>query len=175
MHPYSVDNWEGYEPDLPYAGTSGHSGGDTSRERAVHADSDGTTGHRQQVVLRQLAVSHHNHLGVGGTNGITWKELSQITGWHHGQASGVLSNLHKVGKIARLTIRRDRCFVYVLPEFVGERETQSHGNPRKAAILTPLEQAQMAGARDSLAMGSGAVVPGWRMNQMLDIIERLTA
>lgn len=162
-------------PDLPYAGTSGHSGGATSRERAQREDSDGTTGHRQQVVLRQLAASHHNILGVGGTNGITWKELSQVTGWHHGQASGVLSNLHKVGKIARLTIRRDRCFVYVLPEFVGERETQPHGNPRKTAVLTDLEQSQVMGASGLLRVSPDAPVPAWRVQQLLAIVARLTA
>ena len=45
--------------------------------------------------------------------GLTWKEFSEITGLHHGTASGVLSVLHKVGRIARLKETRNGCKVYV--------------------------------------------------------------
>lgn len=107
------------EPSTPYAGTSGWSGSDTSRERAERDDSDGTTADRQQRVLAILA-----RLGAEGT---TWKELAAATDWHHGQASGALSVLHKVGKVARLTERRNRCQVYVLPEHVNGRDTAPHG------------------------------------------------
>jgi hypothetical protein len=43
-----------------------------------------------------------NLLGQRQVTGITWKEFSEITGLHHGTASGVLSVLHKAGRIARL-------------------------------------------------------------------------
>jgi hypothetical protein len=39
----------------------------------------------------------------------------------------VLSDLHKAGRIARLTEERNRCKVYVLPEYVNGRETEPHG------------------------------------------------
>lgn len=109
-------------PETPYAGTSGWSGSDTSRERAQAEDGDGTTHVRQKRLLTYLAVC--------GAHGATWKDLSFATSWHHGQASGALSVLHKTGHIARLTERRDRCAVYVLPQFVQGRETAEHG--RKA-------------------------------------------
>lgn len=111
-------------PALPYAGSSGWSGSDTSRERAERDDRSGRTTDRQNQVLRALAnLAEH---------GATWKELAEAFGWHHGQASGPLSALHKVGKVARLKNRRARCEVYVLPQFVLGRETSPYrANSRK--------------------------------------------
>lgn len=108
---------------LPYAGTSGYAAGvDTSRERAERNDADGTTARRQGQALRALEGA--------GPDGLTWRELAAVYTWHHGQASGVLSVLHKGKKVARLTERRDRCFVYVLPRYVGDRDTQPQGRRR---------------------------------------------
>lgn len=112
--------------DLPYAGTSGWSGTDTSEERARDADESGTTGKRQRRVLAVLEIPQEY--------GITVTELRGITGWHHGTASGTLSVLHKAGRIARLTDKRERCHVYVLPEYVDGRETQSHGRQGTVTI-----------------------------------------
>lgn len=103
----------------PYAGSSGWSGSDTSEERAQQADSDGTTKDRQQRVMKSLEAREGK--------GVTVWEVRQLTSWHHGQASSVLSVLHKEGRIARLTERRNRCHVYVLPEWVNGREVQPHG------------------------------------------------
>lgn len=123
-------------PDLPYAGTSGWSGTGTSEQRAKEADRTGITGDRQRRVMWFLAGCR--------TRGATWKELSEQTGWHHGTASGALSVLHKTGRISRLTEVRNRCKVYVLPEWVNGRDTEPHrgnmtrraSNPREAVMLT---------------------------------------
>lgn len=123
-------------PDLPYAGTSGYSGSDTSEQRARTADNDGTTSKRQSATIRALAQAR----GVG----LTWKELADSQGWHHGTASGSLSVLHKTARISRLAERRNRCKVYVLPEFVNGRDVEPHrgnmtrraSNPREAVMLT---------------------------------------
>lgn len=104
---------------LPYAGTSGWSGSATSRARAESADRSGETSERQQGTLRRLAWA--------GSQGLTWKELGEAMGWHHGTASGVLSVLHKEGRIARLSVVRDRCKVYVHLDHVGDREVEGHG------------------------------------------------
>ena len=114
-------------PVLPYPSedgpTSGFAAGvATSEERAREADTDGTTSKRQTMALRWLAVNRDR--------GTTWHELSRAQGIHHGTASGVLSVLHKAGKIARLTERRGRSFVYVLPEYVHGRDTQPQGRTR---------------------------------------------
>lgn len=87
---------------------------------------------RSDMELRALA-----ELGVYPFIGTTWKELAESSGAHHGSASGILSRLHKEGRIARLTETREACHVYVLPEFVNGRQTQPHGGQavqRKAAI-----------------------------------------
>lgn len=53
--------------------------------------------------------------------GVTWKDLSIVSGHGHGATSGALSRLHKSGQCARLKDRRERCFIYVLPEWVEDR------------------------------------------------------
>lgn len=182
QRPLSGATYTGHDYDgplLPYAGTSGHSGGATSEERARRDDGDGTTAGRQQRTLRLLDESHWStdSQPIGKQHGLTWKELARLAGWHHGQASGVLSVLHKEGRIARLTDRRERSFAYVLPEYVDGRETQEHGRtgrtPKNA--LTTNELAQVYGAEKALELGSGAVVPGWRVKQLIAIIERISA
>ena len=102
------------QPILPYAGTSGWSGTNTSKERAITQDRNGTTRLRQRETI--------NHVTYQEERGLTWRELSEITNWHHGQSSGALSVLHKAGAIVRLTQRRKRCSIYVSPNFVNGRE-----------------------------------------------------
>lgn len=109
-------------PALPYAGSSGHSGTDTSRARADHADTSGITTIRQALVLSLSSGTL--------TRGMTVKELREYTGWHHGTASGLLSNLHLKGHLARLSATRDGCKVYVLPGQVQGREVERHGRAK---------------------------------------------
>lgn len=101
------------QPILPYAGTSGWSGSETSKQRAVTNDRNGTTRERQSGTLMLILQTHHY--------GMTWKELSEITGWHHGTASGALSVLHKAGRIARLKETRNRCAIYVSLGWIENR------------------------------------------------------
>lgn len=91
-------------------------------ERAVEADTSGKTAKRQAEVIRALTSS--------GSAGLTWTELQQIVPLHHGTLSGSLSVLHKEGVIARLTERRNRCKVYVMPEYINDRMTESHGRKK---------------------------------------------
>ena len=104
-------------PEVPYNGTSGWSGSDSSEERARVQDSDGTTGKRQGAALTYLANR--------GKHGATWRELAEALGLHHGSASGVLSVLHLTERIARLKDTRNRCKVYVLPEFIDSRKVEN--------------------------------------------------
>lgn len=105
---------------LPYAGTSGWSGSETSQQRALLADASGETEDRQRLTLAALRSA--------GTRGLTYQELGSTFGWHHGKSSGVLSVLHKDGQIARLAKeRRNRCAVYVAPQHIDNRAVARHG------------------------------------------------
>jgi len=72
---------------VPYNGTAGWSGTDTSQQRALDNIHSGRELNNQQKALHLL-----KHMGKLG---LTWKELAQETGWHHGTASGILSVLHR--------------------------------------------------------------------------------
>ena len=102
------------KPVAPYAGTSGWSGSDTSKERVIREDEDGTTSKRQNDALNALFDT--------GEKGLTWNELAKWYEWHHGQASGVLSVLHKANLIVRLKARRNKSAIYVLPNYINGRE-----------------------------------------------------
>lgn len=135
--------------DLPYAGTSGWSGTDTSQERALQQDASGVTAQRQAKTLALVEAE--------GERGLTVVDLRTLTGWHHGQASGMLSVLHKVGRIERLTERRGRCHVYVHPTHRQGREAQPHGRQDpKEQIVKALMDLRHSPPRD-----------------MLDIVEKL--
>jgi hypothetical protein len=102
---------------VPYNGTTGSAGSDTSRTRAEREAADGTAAARQAGILGKLREA--------GTIGMTVQELRKATGQHHGQVSGSLSSMHKEGLISALKLdRRNGCGVYVLPENVAGRITR---------------------------------------------------
>ena len=90
---------------VPYNGTAGWSGTDTSQQRAIDNIHSGRELNNQQLALLLLKKA--------GANGLTWKEMATATGWHHGTASGVLSVLHKSDAIVRTIKIRNKCKVYV--------------------------------------------------------------
>ena len=122
---------------LPYAGTEGYAGSDTSRQRAMAEAVDGTASKRQRYILILAERA--------GEKGVTVAELRDAS-LHHGRVSGALSVLHKVGKLARLTEVRGRCKVYVLTKYVNGRPTEPHGVVHKADKET-LDAAALIEAR----------------------------
>lgn len=122
--PDTEDPWA--VPALGYSDntSSGWSGSDTSRARAATEDASGVTAQRQLQALRLMREAQ--------SEGVTWRDVADALGLHHGSASSVLSNLHKEGVVARVTTTRDRCKVYVLPEFVNGRDTEPHGRKPRA-------------------------------------------
>lgn len=135
------------QPVLPYAGTSGHSGTDTSEQRAREQDTGGRTRRTQRWVVKMAEIA--------GPEGVTIRELrehptAKSQGWHHGNVSGALSALHKVGTLNRLRERRDRCAVYVLPTHREWRDIEPHGRvvpvhktglPEEPAVVTEMRKA----------------------------------
>ena len=98
--------------------SSGWSGSDTSR------DSEPARLDAQKRVWLALRDA--------GEKGLTWSEAAAVLNndprydatVHHGTASGALSNLHQAGHAARLTEKRLRRKVYVLPAFTAGRDTE---------------------------------------------------
>jgi hypothetical protein len=93
------------EPTLPYNGHSGAvTASDTSLERALAEDANGTTAARCNLILEHLKMRTH---------GLTWAELGAMLNLHHGQVSGALSIMHKNGQIFALRAKRNRSHPYV--------------------------------------------------------------
>lgn len=91
--------------DLPYNGTAGYVPTQASRERAHREVKDGTLGKRLEAVLILLDER--------GIIGATWQEVANALGLHHGQASGALSTLHRMGLVFSLQHKRNKCHPYV--------------------------------------------------------------
>ena len=96
-------------PYVPYNGTAGWSGTDTSKARAIDNVKSGREKNHQILALK--------HLKLAGISGVTWKELANSQGWHHGTASGVLSILHQSGAIVRAIKARNGCKIYIHQDY----------------------------------------------------------
>lgn len=70
-------------------------------------------------------------LAEAGPDGLTWAELAETIGTHHGVASGRLSLMHRDGEIARLSARRGSSKIYVAKEFIDGRKTDPYGRQPK--------------------------------------------
>lgn len=124
---------------------------------------------RQQAVLSLLEgewVPSDDGTRTSRTDhmlGLTWRELADALGVHHGVASGLLSGLHRRGLIERLgpTHRRLRCSAYVLPEHVNGRDTVPYGRQR---TLTDDPAYQQEVTRRVQAEG--------RITRALDLLDR---
>jgi hypothetical protein len=108
---------------VPYNGTAGWSGTDTSEQRALDNVNSGRELNNQQIALAYLKAI--------GISGVTWKELSTYTGWHHGTTSGVLSVLHMSGAIVRTYTTRNRCKVYVHQNFKDDVKIEPYKKREK--------------------------------------------
>lgn len=126
-----------FEPSLPYAGTEGHSGTDTSRERAESEALNGVASARQRFVLILAERAKEK--------GITVAEIRDSR-LHHGRISGTLSVLHKAGRLSRLRLTREKCKVYVLPEYVEDRQTEEFGRKKHRASPESREAADRVDA-----------------------------
>jgi ribosomal protein S25 len=113
--------------EYPNAG-SGHAGNDTSRERQEREDATGITAETQRAALFLLEADQFR--------GMTAAEFEDRQGIGHGRASSALSHLHRAGHIRRLKEKRVKHEVYVLPQYVAERE-ESPYRPRQSRVGNP--------------------------------------
>ncbi len=106
------------EATLPYAGTSGWSGSQTSYERVKTLDKSGATAKYQKMFLDDLYRA--------GNEGLTSREWGELHGLEHQTYSSVPSVLHLGGFVVRLAQRRNRHQVYVIPQWVNGRVESPH-------------------------------------------------
>lgn len=90
-----------------YNGTQGHVDRPASRDRAEN-EARGEAVDRSLDVLKLLRQY---------PLGLTWKDVADHLGYHHGQASGTLSNLHKSGRVFMLSIKRGKSHPYVHADY----------------------------------------------------------
>jgi len=127
-----------------YNDTGGFVDRPASRDRAEREIADGSLSQRQQAILELLALA--------GKNGMTWKQLGDRLGLHHGKVSGALSNMHKCGVVFMLQQRRDRCHPYVHAMFRDLYEVEQRfdlpartkGNQRNDLLNELLETCRIA-------------------------------
>lgn len=120
-------------PILPYQddsgeATGGWAGSESSRDRAVRQRDSGVLGLNQQLAVE--FVREREYMGA------TYGDLCEEFGWGHGTASGVLSNLHRDGKLHRLALNREGQRIYVTIGYIGGRKTEPFGRQQKTRTET---------------------------------------
>lgn len=102
--------------DTTYA--DGTYGANSTASRDLERDQHASFTDQQSVVL---ALAYD-----AGAYGITGHDVQAATGWGDSPKSRAMSNLLRDGKLVRLTEKRDRGSVHVLPEHVGGREVEPY-------------------------------------------------
>jgi len=104
----SNENQIGFSFDT-YNGTAGYVNRPASKERALRQKENGILSNQAKRVLDLLHYS--------GRDGMTWRELGDALDLHHGQISGLLSNMHQKGMVFSLVQIRDKCHPYMHKDY----------------------------------------------------------
>ena len=133
------------ELDAPYVGAS-----DTSRARAINEDLAGTTTKRRKQISDIVRAEF--------TQGMTWAELADATGLHHGQVSGALSKLHEMGRLFQRRDTRNGCHPYVHADFRGQFDDNEVNDEPVKTRSTVLREAyeQLETAAHNLCYGQAS-------------------
>lgn len=112
-------------PVLPYAGTSGYSNEEASRDATLYLDRVGVTAEAQRAVYGLLVDARQDGMTVNEAEDVMRYRMVRAGKpvWRHGRVSAALSNLHERDLVALLKERRGHCGVYVLPRWVQDRPT----------------------------------------------------
>ncbi|QDH91642.1 hypothetical protein QDA01_gp47 [Microbacterium phage Cinna] len=137
-------------PALEYDRTEGHNHAPASRERAERRAADGSATITQTRILADLRER--------GYIGSTCHEAEARLGISHETYSGARTNMHARGDIVRLTERRDRRHVYVLPEFRSTREEVPFKPSRPRVDAATLAAADRVAAWAGMTEGAGMLV-----------------
>lgn len=124
-------------PALTYGGTEGHNQSSGSIDRATDPDALSKAARSQRLILA--------HLAQVGERGTTCHEAEPVVMLTHETYTGSRANLHKAGRVVRLTEKRERRGVYVLPEHVAGRDIEPF-KPNRSRRDAPPEE--VVGAAD---------------------------
>lgn len=119
-----------------------------SRARAVREQRTGRYAERRELILELLYEA--------GPQGLTWRQLSNATTWHHGTVSGVLSKTHSDGDVVMLREMRDGCHPYVAREYVPVLDPSGYWvkpAETKAGRRRVLSDELADACRDAIAQG----------------------
>ena len=149
------------ELPAPYVAAS-----DTSRARAVREDLTGATTKRR----RQIA----DLVREGGLLGMTWAELADATGLHHGQVSGALSKLHEMGFIFQRRDTRNGSHPYVHSDYRHEfddNEVNDEPVKTRSTVLREAYQDLETAAWNLLYSQAGGSAEKW--NHLRNAVKQL--
>lgn len=154
----------------PYAGTSGWSGTEASRDRALERDANGRTSATQSQVLTYVSNS--------GPGGATIADIrAAFPSQHHGTLSGALTALHKGGRVLRLTTRRNRCSVYIAPQFLLGRDVvpPTRIKQRDSELNDAINRVHqyLSGRSESSLRDRDVIASSWRRGSAADEFEHL--
>lgn len=151
-----------------YDGTDGFvEGSDTSVERATSDSKTGKSRARQVTVLSALRFR---------PDGMTWRELGEALGLHHGQISATLSVLHRAGKVFQLKAKRGGCHPYVLRAYIDNfhpSQTILDPSMTKAGIIREAYRELLMAAKQHLEDDSMATRQG--LSDAIASVERLSS
>jgi hypothetical protein len=112
-----------FRASLPYNGTEGYAASEPSEERATRRARNGRAEAIQQQVWDMLTAA--------GPDGVIYTEVRDKLGVNSNIANPALSVLHKDGRIAKLSDKRDGCGIYVHIAHINGREVVPHGGMDK--------------------------------------------
>lgn len=113
-------------------GSGGYVDRPASRARAMREIHNGKFSARQKMILSLVERA--------GGDGMTWQEVGKELGFHHGQVSGCLSNLHRHGYVFMVAEQRNKCHPYVHFKFrVSYKDDAVYDEPVKTKTTQRLE------------------------------------
>jgi hypothetical protein len=115
-----------------YNGTAGYVNRPASKDRALRQ--------RETKVLSDQAKKVLDMLNYAGRDGMTWRELGDALDLHHGQISGLLSNMHQKAMIFSLAQIRDRCHPYIHKDYRSYyKDKEVYDQPARTSKVTNRE------------------------------------
>jgi DNA-binding transcriptional regulator GbsR (MarR family) len=115
-----------------YNGTAGYVNRPASKERAIRQ--------RENKVLSDQAQRVLYLLNYAGKDGMTWREIGEALDLHHGQISGLLSNMHQKEMVFSVIQIRDRCHPYVHKHYRSAyKDNEVYDQPARTSKVTNRE------------------------------------